>query len=191
MERVFTLSTLFDFVRGHAHLLLALAFVPLALIGQLRTRRLNLAALLLSPVVFAVLAGLAARQGFAAGLSVGAPLLLLAASTALGVAQGAVARVHYDPERRDYIQRGGGAPVVFWLAALALQQLAVPWLTRGLPAAGVGPAQGLSVDVVLLGLLLGRVSALWYRHRDLGRAAVAQVWSDAGVPPPRQRSGGG
>lgn len=184
------LSALLDAVRGHVHLLLALAFVPLALIGQLRTRRLNLAALLLSPVVYAVLAGLAARQGFAAGLPVVAPLLLLVASAALGVAQGVWARVHYDADRRDYIQRGGIAPLIFWAAALALQQLAVPWLVRGLPAAGVGPAQGLSVDVVLLGLLVGRVSALWYRYRDLGRAAVAQVWSDAGVPPPRQRNGG-
>ncbi len=190
LERVVALSAVLDAVRAHAHLWLALAFVPLALIGQLRTRRLNLAALLLSPVVYAVLAGLAARQGLAAGLPLGAPLLLLAASGALGVAQGVLARVYYDPERRDYIQRGGIGPLIFWAAAVALRQLAVPWLVGGLPAAGVGAAQGLSVDVVLLGLLSGRVSALWYRHRDIGRAAVAQLWSDAGVPPPRSKDGG-
>jgi len=166
------------------HLIATLVVLPVALYSQLRTRRVNALALLLSPVVYAALAARAAVEAGAAGLSLGLPGLLLCCGTALGYAQGRATTVFYDPAVQNYRQRGGAWPLGYWAAALLLRQGAALLLDRGLHPAAARLSTDLTIDAVLLGLLAGRAAALLGRHPGLWHAGAAQLRGDTVVPPP-------
>lgn len=166
------------------HVWLSLAVLPLALFSQLRTRRLNIVALLLSPVIYFLLGALAERHALAAGLGPGWPLALFGTALALGVGQGMVARVFYEVKIRDYRQRGGLLPLAFWGGALGLRELAVRLVVAGLGSAKAHAATAVTIDAALAGLLTGRALALVVRYPHLWRASVQQLWGD-GVADPR------
>jgi hypothetical protein len=165
-------------------LALTLAVLPLALYTQVRTRRVNALALLVSPLVYALLAAHAAAAAAAARVGLLAPVGLLVAGGLLGYAQGRATTVFYDHALQNYRQRGGAWPLAFWGAALLLRQGAAHWLVRGLAAPEARLSTALTIDAVLLGLLAGRALALLRRHPGLWAAGAAQLRGDTVVPPP-------
>ncbi len=164
----------------------SLAVLPLALFSQLRTRRLNIVALLVSPVIYLILGAVAARSASAAGLGLLWPLGLFGGALTIGVGQGTVAVVFYDPPRRDYRQRGGLLPLAFWAAALLLREVAAYLATRGLSPAQAHQAMALTIDAALGGLLTGRALTLVCRHPALLGASLEQLWGE-GVAAPGER----
>lgn len=165
------------------HVWVSLAVLPLALFSQLRTRRLNIVSLLLSPVIYFFLGALAEKHALAAGLGPGWPLALFGTAMALGVGQGIMARVFYEPKIRDYRQRGGLVPLAFWGGALVLREAAIRLAVAGLTAVQVQAATGLTIDAALAGLLAGRALALVVRYPQLLGASIQQLWGDGVADP--------
>lgn len=165
-------------------LALSLAVLPLALYSQLRTRKVNALALLLSPVIYLALGLHAGWAAARAGQHLLLALLLLASGAALGYAQGRATTVFYDAGVQNYRQRGGAWPLGFWAAALLLRQGAAWLLGRGLSPAEARLSTDLTIDAVLLGLLAGRAVALLRRHPGLWRAGAAQLRGETTAPPP-------
>ncbi len=167
---------------------LPLVVLPLALFSQIRTRRLNIVSLLLSPVIYFFLGALAETRALAVGLGPGVPLALFGTALALGMGQGAVARVFYEPKVKDYRQRGGLWPLAFWGGALALREAAVHFAVVGLTAAQAKAATPITIDAALAGLLSGRALVLVYRYPHLWAASIQQLWGD-GVSDPQTIEG--
>jgi hypothetical protein len=165
-------------------LALPLAVLPVALYGQLRTRKVNALSLLLSPIIYLALGAHAGWTAARAGQHLLVPLLLLGSGAALGYAQGRATTVFYDAGVQNYRQRGGAWPLGFWAAALLLRQGAAWILGRGLPPAEARLATDLTIDAVLLGLLAGRAVALLGRHPGLWQVAAAQLRGETTAPPP-------
>lgn len=165
------------------HLAVSLIVWPLALLGQLRTRGINVPALLTTPIVYGVISIHASLAAHRVGVGAWPPVGLAAGGLSLGLAQGRCTTVYYDTARSAYRQRGGLWPLAFWGAALLLRQWAARWLSAGLSTEAQRLSVVLSIDAVLFGLLAGRAAALLIGHPALWAAGAAQLRGDRTAPP--------
>lgn len=171
------------------HLVLSFVVWPLALFGQLRTRGVNVPALVTTPLVYGVISVHTAFAAHRAGVGEWPPVGLAAAGFVLGLAQGWYTTVYYDRGRSAYRQRGGLWPLGFWAAALLLRQVAGRRLSAGLPTGAERLSAALSIDAVLFGLLAGRAVALMLRNPCLWAAGAAQLRGEPAAPPGAPPSG--
>ncbi len=172
------------------HLIVSVIVLPVALWSQLRTRTINVPALLVTPVVYGVLAVHAALSALHDGQSLLPAFALTAAGLALGIAQATQTMVFFDRQRSAYRQRGGLRPLIFWAAALVLRQAAAYWLSGGPGPAGGRPGPALTIDAVLFGLLAGRNLTLLLRNPVLWSAGLCQLRGEP-APPPADRVNAG
>ena len=171
------------------HLAVSLVVWPVALLGQLRTRGINVPALLTTPIVYGVISVHTAFAAHSAGMGAWVPAGLAVCGLGLGLAQGVCTQVYYDAPRAAYRQRGGLWPLAFWGAALLLRQGAAHWLAAGLSASAGRLAVALGIDAVLFGLLAGRAMALLIRNPALWAAGAAQLRGEPAAPPASPPSG--